>query len=444
MRHSLLGPAIARPRGLIRLAWLTAAAGILGVGPAQAEDPAPYPTTVDELAQTLRTEHIIVQQTQGSGDAQGTIDRLADIAAELDFTTYVALISPLRDMETGVDGSRDLAISLARQLGPGLYVIRAGSTVLEVTAWDIDLDRTRFSLQVYSNSNAVSPRAEDHYGLQPGTQAEVALLTAASPGADDDDYNTPNLSATEIDALADREDSLRPYGRPGLDDQDPDSSWTSGKRVMIGTVTGLGAFLLVWQTLRGWPGWRRPDKPDRPKPAVDRTLVPSSTELRSVAERRLTELSEALADNSRPVTSPAHLESAEFARAAGELMLDSADVLDLIGAGQLALQGKRHLRIAVGTARRPLLPCFFNPLHQAGTAQAQWGFGEGDVTVPVCSACEANLRAGVRPDILAPARFGPDRPYYAGDSIWARTGFGALVDDLGAAVLADERRRRAP
>ena len=82
----------------------------------------------------------------------------------------------------------------------------------------------------------------------------------------------------------------------------------------------------------------------------------------------------------------------------------------------------------------PYRCCFVNPTHGRGGHRADL---PGGLSVPVCRPCQRDLAAGRRPDALLEPRRGEDRPYYAGDTVWARTGYGALTDELWADVRAD-------
>jgi hypothetical protein len=49
----------------------------------------------------------------------------------------------------------------------------------------------------------------------------------------------------------------------------------------------------------------------------------------------------------------------------------------------------------------------------------------------VCSKCERDLATGrVLDSLVEVRRLALDKPYYSGNSVWAETGYGTLVDDL--------------
>ena len=55
--------------------------------------------------------------------------------------------------------------------------------------------------------------------------------------------------------------------------------------------------------------------------------------------------------------------------------------------------------------------------------------------MPACAACAGDIDAGRR---RRPSPDG-DRPWFEGDDLWARTGYGLWSDDLAARILAGER-----
>ena len=87
---------------------------------------------------------------------------------------------------------------------------------------------------------------------------------------------------------------------------------------------------------------------------------------------------------------------------------------------------------AVLAGREPRRRCFFDPEHAAPTRPTRWRLGGDEAEVPACERCERALRGAVGPTCSA------DRgsPYYERDTVWARTGFGAIDDELAAKVLA--------
>jgi hypothetical protein len=113
----------------------------------------------------------------------------------------------------------------------------------------------------------------------------------------------------------------------------------------------------------------------------------------------------------------------------------------LVGALTLARTGVRDAERVLGRASQPYRCCFLDPLHGAGVREASWRLGETTVSVPVCPACRRRLDAGRDLTPLLVRRGWRTRPYYELGDVWARTGYGSLVDDYAAQVLAERARR---
>lgn len=400
----------------------------------------PYPDTVDALEDALRQQHVIVQETQGSGDTDGAYDRISRLVERLPFAAYVALVDAPDDVDAGIGAGRFLATALSRRIGePGLYVVETPNAVMGVRMVGTDWDETLFSLQSSTDRDAVT-RASGDAILAPSVEVESVLQTALGPAqSDGDDYDEVSLPESVVEELGERDRSLEPYERPGLEDDDPPEPWGTGKRWMVGTAVGAGLLAVLLQSLWGWPGWRR-RKGDRPTAPASTPAVPAIEQRREEATAQLTALAESLP----AVPVGERLDRATLAREAAEPLLRSDDLLDVTGALVLARSGRREVAIALGRARAPYRVCFFDPDHATGSQQAAWRFGDTDVEVPVCRSCRKAIAAGRTPETLRVPHRGRLRPYYEGDSVWAETGFGSLTSDLGdlASRVTGARRSR--
>ncbi|MEO7350466.1 MAG: hypothetical protein ABIR34_06775 [Marmoricola sp.] len=430
--------------------------GLVGVAPAGAvaDD---YAHSVDQIVAALRQDPVLVQETLGGGDTAGAHDRLSARARRLPFATYVALVEPPTDLQAGYEVSEVLAATLHRRIGkPGLYIVSVAGVGWDQEAFAVDLDAALLGLASSTALTAVNrliggsgENAEAR--VSPETEAEIVLRNAAQPGINDYDYSRskPLLAPGTISAIAEQ-----PWTREDrtTDFIDVEDSQT-GKRFMVGTTVGLAVTLILQQTLRGpWPGWkrrrgrrqappaRRTAKRERLLPAVPVPL--DITAVRREANSTLTRLAEGLARLPVQTRHPEIVEDAVAAREAAESLVDSTRVTDVVGALVLGRSGERDLdratRAKPGAAYRC---CFFNPLHGPAVTEAAWEFGDADIEAPVCSSCAATVRAGREPDLLR-TRPGHGSPaYYEGDDVWARTGFGSLVDHFGSVVLADRAER---
>jgi len=380
---------------------------------------ADFPITTGEVATAVQHDPVLVEDTMGSGDAASVEQRLAAIARKLPFPAYVALVSTPHD-DTGVDPSADLATALRLRIAtPGLYVVAAGGPI-EVQVTAAGVDPATFAHRLQANLTTVAARARTTPNeLPPAVGAEVALLTAES--TESAASGSAKLSTSEITDLA-----SRAHGPSTAASTDEPLTDNTGLRWMLGLLVGLLALLLVQRTLRGWPGWRGP------------TLYLSATDidgLRRAASAEVLDLAERLPQ------APAgpRADAAMLAREAAEPLLTSAEPAELIGALVLARTGAHALAVPTGVYHC----CYLHPLHGAAITKVAWRLGDGSVSVPVCDTCSKRLARRRVPAVLTFVRDGAPVGYYERDDVWARTGYGSLVDDLARRVTLARGRDRS-
>ncbi|MET8683866.1 hypothetical protein ABZV77_06580 [Streptomyces sp. NPDC004732] len=244
----------------------------------------------------------------------------------------------------------------------------------------------------------------------------------------------------------------------------------TGQRYEAGLVLGLSAALSV-ALLRRFThlplGRRRPYTFALPLPAPDWAAPPPDPAgdpeaLRPHAERQAGLLGDASAlgdtlHHTCSLTPQLRTELASFAVTASiqasnsviappcegpqspDPAYDAAHALgELVAAVEFSRIGMRALEALV-TERplRPDPPCYFNPLHERGHARvALPGAPEGTEEVAACHACAK----GPEP-LLVPSAAGPV-PYYESDAVdarWRLLGYGAVVPDNGATMIATAR-----
>jgi hypothetical protein len=103
--------------------------------------------------------------------------------------------------------------------------------------------------------------------------------------------------------------------------------------------------------------------------------------------------------------------------------------IDDLGALILAERGREALK---GNERDR---CYFDPRHAGRAVPTRWTSDRAAIEVPACKQCAKAIAAGKAPDSL----WDGDRPYWQRESVWARTGFGALQRDLRRALAEDRR-----
>jgi hypothetical protein len=235
-------------------------------------------------------------------------------------------------------------------------------------------------------------------------------------------------------------------------DSDPEDG-VSGGVLAFGIILAVLAILVA---LGLWIGLRRRGSapaiaaPRREKPF----RIPPHVAATVAAERRrrltrettaeLTELGSELA--ALPTVAGDGLRHQQLALdahdAAGRVLDASRDLVDVVGAMVLLDQGRRELELAKAVAdgrKAPVVQplCAFNPLHGRASGRPTRVESDGaTVTLPLCADCRQALKRGVAPKSLP----GDDGPYWHGHDLWARTFFGALGDDLSAAVTRGEYR----
>jgi hypothetical protein len=103
--------------------------------------------------------------------------------------------------------------------------------------------------------------------------------------------------------------------------------------------------------------------------------------------------------------------------------------IDDLGALVLAERGREALK---GAERQR---CYFDPRHRGKAKPTRWKTARAAIEVPACKACAQSVGADKVPDSL----WDDDRPYWQRETVWARTGFGALRRDMRRALAEDGR-----
>ncbi|MDF9715638.1 hypothetical protein INN71_07880 [Nocardioides sp. ChNu-153] len=385
------------------------------------DDLGPAPD-VDDVVAALREDPVLVHPLFGNG-ARDAVDAALTARAEAaraeGVPVYVALVPGvpgLAEGDYGSEAAEELAILLSRQLGDGYYL------------------------------TATEPHSNVSASLGTGEWAQTYLDYVPGQG-DGGRSSLVGDVAWSLDQLAGTEDDPGQYvtgmwQRPDWDvgDDGPSDAFTASFVPALAFVAvGIGVTLLLRNVAR-WretapvaartqrsgdvavasptPGGAGVDSPDGLR-ALEQT---ARRELDAVGRRRAERAGRPLDATTRTRVDGSY--------ATAQAVLDSASPgrtrrADLVGALVLA-------RVAAAAldepGRAPYRPCFVNPLH--GRAERTREVTGSGVEVPVCRACAV----GAITDPLTVRHGLRRRPYYETGSVWARTGYGALVDDLWSEV----------
>lgn len=370
------------------------------------------PRTVDQIAASLRTDPVLVEPALGTGDAAGVDKVLTDLAGELEVPVYVVLASVPAELRNAEHPAEQAAGLLNAALGDGLYYVQFTEGISWVggfgAAKDLDIRPGRGA---HHRARQLGP--QEHNQPTAALEAELILRSAADPGRE--------ISDDQLREWIDTPRALVPTEARNHVDQ-------SARRWVV-TIAAALAVLIAGLTLTSvgtaYPlGLRRARTKDRE--AVP-SLNPVDDAALSRAQKRY--------DNLRveELASP-HATAAAEALSAADLVADSTDSLDTVGTWVLAQQAERELDRIHRPSRPPYRPCVVNPEH--GEAIATVPLSGSSIDAPACASCGHERGA-----FLTVSTWRGERRYLDTSTVWARTGFGALVDDLPRQVIADRSGR---
>lgn len=393
-----------------RLFGLLVCLTLLVAAPAGAATP-DGPRTVDQLATALADDPILVEPALGTGDTQGVHDVLTELAGEVDVPVYVVMASMPPDLRTAEDPAQQAAALLQSTLGDGIYYVQ----FTEGISWAGGFGSAR-DLDINPGHRA-NTRARDIGPLeynQPtaALEAELLLRAAADPGKDISD-----------DQLREWIDTPRAF----VPTEARDRVDREAQRWVV-TIASAVAALLTGLALV-WVGSKHPLPPRRPRKHADDTPVTLDIDDAALTkvQRRYDQL------HARDLASP-HAAAAAEALSAAHLVAATGKRLDTVGAWVLAQQAARELERINRPTRQPYRPCVVNPLH--GEAAGTVPLSGSSIDAPACGSCSRRHDA-----FLTVSTWRGKRPYLDTSTVWARTGYGALVDDLAQQVIADRTRR---
>ncbi len=379
------------PRPAHRALAAACAAGSILVAAAPAHGAA-TDTWLSRLARDLRSDPVQVSDSVTRAVSPAEAAGLRAAVRAMPFATRVAILSgPPGSFGTDGLSVYELPGLLAGAVDrPGLYVVvDAGDPYGSLEAGAIGV-RPR----VAADEVERAVRNDVESASRPASRIRYALDVAAT-GA------RPARNSVNVDRA---------------DDGEPLSA-----EDVVAVTFGGGGLLVAFAlpTVRWWR--RRPVDPSATPRRLPVTREPGDEAARQ-ASQAVARLAAAIAAAPQPSD-----EVFELYSASSKADREARSPIDRVGALLLAVDGETVL-----AGRRPRRRCFFDPGHKGVVSDTRWRLGAEETEVPACRRCVRRLKAERMPDTLG------DRgvPYYERDSVWARTGFGAIDDELAARVLS--------
>ncbi|WKN47668.1 hypothetical protein [Nocardioides sp. Arc9.136] len=432
-------------------------------------DATPGVTDLESLAGSLAEDHVLVDPLFGNGRTEEVDAALTEVVDGLGYPAYVVL-APGPEGLSGTDPGRDLATRLHERIGgDGLYVVQT------------DPKSHALTFASFGDVPEATLRYEVETGLRPEGGANAGLAPAGIAARTLDVLDAVDRGEEVSEDRFDSWSGRTVFQEPAEWDLDYDVP-TSGTYAMGSTLALVAVAGCSYLLLRTAFRWRETAPAAGPVAAARRTgrtrsseqrraargdapaPAPGPAEVRATAERELESLSRLLARGAGRPLGPEQRELVDGSYDTARSLLertgtDPADLDDLLGALVLvrvatraAGTRKRSRRSARGQAQEqaqeqaqapaPYRPCFFDPRHGEGTARRTVPVGDRELTVPACPRCTRATGTALAPMVVRGGLLGRARPWYELDTVWARTGYGAFVDDLWQHVAADLRRSR--
>ncbi|WP_053205617.1 hypothetical protein [Jiangella muralis] len=451
------------------------------------------------MIEQLRDDPILVQPSMAMGDSAAAHDLLAEAAADAGLSVYVVLADTPTDL-AGTGAVSEQAAALFRaELGDGLYYVEFRDGIAYTRSWGGgELDEAYTAPVTFAIERAESNAAGEYPRASALFEAVLTVRWAAAPLEElpddvvdeyaaqpwafvaESDYDRADKAAGRWVALLATTFGLLVAGAiitPVVLRAKPATARgaagaTAAARAKAARAkaarakaTGRGAAGRGKATGRGAEGQRSGQSSGSGQSSESTSSSASSSESASLsapahrvgptragrvmpttsavpddiadtATRRLDDARRRLAGLSpEQLTSPAGTAAADAVEA-GDLVLGTGDPLDAVGATVLAAVAVREAERATSPKREPYRPCFINPLH--GEAGATVRIDGSSIDAPVCRDCARSQDRF----LAVRRRLRGWAPYVETSTVWARTGFGALVGDLAAQVLDDRSARR--
>lgn len=367
----------------------------------------PFARTIDELMSQLRVDPVLVHPVLGAGDTQGSYEILSGLVERIDVPVFVVLGAIPKELEGAEQPAEQAAALLRQELGDGLYIIAFDEGIAYARGFG---NAAALKLDVgYRAIRTAEQEGPEEYSRTTAVFDTALLLrAAANPGRE--------ISAGTLRRLMDE-----PWAYIATESNEHADQ--VARRWVYTIAAGLAVLIAGLTLSRVAVGSPLPARPGRSSsPAASRPPALRDTQ-------QAIDLAQSRFDALSPVQlGTSHGHAADQALRAADASVRTGKDLDLVGAGVLALIADRELDRLDNSGLPPYRPCVVNPLH--GEATETVALSGTTLDAPACRACSKAQGAFVEADTWRGAR-----PYLDTDNVWARTGFGALVEDLAGQVL---------
>lgn len=398
-----------------------------------------FASTVDQIVAQLRKDPVLVEDIMSNGDTAAVKEALDAKAADASMPVFVVLTrTPQGATSDQVD--EELTSLLHARLGQdGVYYVATTQGHSELKVWgDVDPSTDNDARDFQSAQWAalaqirdVVEQPKDYEGrVDPAKVAEAGVALDIA-GLDSLPTSSTVLTEGQVDFYNNQTWLEHPVNVERV--ESPGVELVALIATAVGLVVAVVAYRLlqaVWalggpRSATGAANKQPADTTQPPQTVTPERLRPQVARALKLVDRRLMSTK----------SDPDRIDLAQHSRDTAERLRHSEEVLDVVGALVLARTAVHALSPSGGDQLYRC--CYINPLHGEGDHVSALGSG---LTVPVCARCHRHLASGQEPDALIEVRKrARDLPYYVGESVWAVTGFGAIEDELWAAV---DRARR--
>ncbi|MGO1291870.1 MAG: hypothetical protein ACTMH0_11325 [Brevibacterium linens] len=372
----------------------------------------------EQIAQSLKTDPIYIDPAVADTLDGRLLDKAEATVKELDFDVYVVAV----DAEHGSIDREMLEQIKVLNGSEGSFVMIDDGTAIAVDTYFTDAHHDKEMEVVDQQLNA-----HDEWNTSTPSVSKLNILL--------DLYEDPQEHVESGDTGAEQQpgsDVIQDTGSGGFA-----PLFLGGSILVLALVIG-GIF--IFRSMRAKAAEaRRRDRFRLPSSLLHRVDHLQRSALREDINSEATELASSLDQLRTDDLSSAELTQVERAfdayyEARSIVDDEAAERIDLAGAMVLLRQARREIGLA-GQSRgarssRPESLCTVNPLHGEARTTSPVSVGVRAVRVPVCSACEGDLRGGRDLQWI----FDKGRPYIEAESVWAETLFGAIGGNLVTAL----------